>query len=77
MCVYTSFLPLEYSLTTRLKFYSNYPEALAIPNDPSTRGEHFLEEAMRHLAMEDDRLRLTTLQAWGDIYTMYDETDAF
>jgi hypothetical protein len=25
---------------------------------------------MRHLAMEEDRLRLTTLQAWGDIYTM-------
>jgi hypothetical protein len=53
-----------------LKFYSDYPEVFAKPDDPSTRGEHFLEEAMQHLAMEEDRLRLTTLQAWGDIYTM-------
>ncbi|KAJ6059483.1 hypothetical protein N7444_003122 [Penicillium canescens] len=51
-------------------FYSDYPEVFAKPDDPSTRGEHFLEEAMRHLAMEEDRLRLTTLQAWGDIYTI-------
>ncbi|OQD81602.1 hypothetical protein PENANT_c026G10180 [Penicillium antarcticum] len=51
-------------------FYSDYPEVFAVPDEPSTRGEHFLEEAMRHLAMEDDRLRLTTLQAWGDIYTI-------
>ncbi|KAJ5753411.1 uncharacterized protein N7511_007564 [Penicillium nucicola] len=51
-------------------FYSDYPEIFAIPDDPSTRGEHFLEEAMQHLVLEKDRLCLTTLQAWGDIYTI-------
>ncbi|KAJ5126680.1 hypothetical protein N7448_007459 [Penicillium atrosanguineum] len=48
--------------------YSDYPETLAIPGDQSSRGEHFLEEAMQLLKEDEDRLSLTTFQARGSIY---------
>ncbi|KAJ6121025.1 hypothetical protein N7523_005305 [Penicillium sp. IBT 18751x] len=49
--------------------YSDYPETLAIPGDQSTRGDHFLEEAMRLLKEEEeDPPSLTTFQARGSIY---------
>ena len=44
--------------------YSNRPEAMADPNDLSSRGSHFFAEAKR-LLEEDDRSSLTTVQALG------------
>ncbi|PLB46427.1 hypothetical protein P170DRAFT_465950 [Aspergillus steynii IBT 23096] len=51
-------------------FYSEYPEVLATPGDPSSSGVHFYNEAKQLLEKEEGRLRLTTLQATGDIYVM-------
>ncbi|KAJ5979878.1 hypothetical protein N7481_007176 [Penicillium waksmanii] len=50
-------------------FYTWYPEGFANPDDPSSRGEHFLREAVRLLGEEEGKLTLTNLQARGDIYT--------
>jgi hypothetical protein len=44
--------------------YSDRPEALADPHDPTTAGDHFFAEAQRLLA-EDEHCCITTIQALG------------
>jgi hypothetical protein len=56
------------NLVTLAKFHSDYPEAFANPDDPTTRGEHFFAEAVDLLKKEEGRIPLTTFQAWGDMY---------
>lgn len=51
------------------KFYSDYPEVFALPDDPKSRGTHFFDEATELLMKEEGKVTLTTLQAMGDIYT--------
>ncbi|KAK9857273.1 hypothetical protein MYU51_020547 [Penicillium brevicompactum] len=50
-------------------FYSDYPESFANPSDPTTRGEHFFNEAVDLLKKEEGRVPFTTFQAMGDMYT--------
>lgn len=44
-------------------FFSDRPGAFGDPNNPSSRGQHFLEESMRLWAKEAGKPRLTTIQA--------------
>jgi len=45
--------------------FSTVVSALADPNDSTTSGDHFFGECLRLLNLEDDRHRLTTVQALG------------
>lgn len=43
--------------------YSDHPSVFAVPNDPASRGVHFMEEAMRLWALEEGKTTLTNLQS--------------
>ncbi|KAH8648570.1 fungal-specific transcription factor domain-containing protein [Xylariales sp. PMI_506] len=45
--------------------FSSQPKTRALPNDPSTSGDHFFAEALRLLYRETNHNNLTTIQALG------------
>lgn len=45
--------------------FSNLPEAMMDPNDPSTKGDHFFAEAKRLLELADSLNDMATIQALG------------
>jgi len=45
--------------------FSNHPHARTDPEDSNTAGDHFFAEALRLLAAQTERHRLTTVQALG------------
>uniref|UniRef100_A0A093VRN9 Nitrogen assimilation transcription factor nirA n=1 Tax=Talaromyces marneffei PM1 TaxID=1077442 RepID=A0A093VRN9_TALMA len=45
--------------------YSSYPEAFINPNNLNSRGQHFYNEAKRHLDTLEGRISLTTVQGLG------------
>ncbi|KAF9895160.1 hypothetical protein FE257_000062 [Aspergillus nanangensis] len=50
-------------------FYSDYPEACAVPGDLTTKGEHFWKEAKRLLDAEEGKITLATVQGLGLMYS--------
>ncbi|KAF5856375.1 hypothetical protein ETB97_007477 [Aspergillus alliaceus] len=48
--------------------YSNYPEAYAVPGDPSSKGAHFYDEAKRLLDKEEGRITLPAVQGIGVLW---------
>ncbi|GAM37203.1 C6 transcription factor [Talaromyces pinophilus] len=49
-------------------WYSNYPEAFINPDDLNSRGQHFYNEAKRHLDALEGRINLTTVQGLGFLF---------
>ncbi|KAH8432729.1 putative C6 transcription factor [Aspergillus melleus] len=49
--------------------YSDYPEACAKAEDPTTRGSHFYDEAKRLLEKEEGRITLPTVQGLGVLWS--------
>lgn len=52
-----------------MQAYSDYPEACAKAEDPTTRGSHFYDEAKRLLDKEEGRISLPTVQGLGVLWT--------
>jgi hypothetical protein len=50
-------------LLNAFQMYSDRPTVLATPNDPASRGVHFMNEALRLWALEEGRVTLTNLQS--------------
>ncbi|EED20777.1 nitrogen assimilation transcription factor nirA, putative [Talaromyces stipitatus ATCC 10500] len=48
--------------------YSSYPEAFINPANLSSRGQHFYNEAKRHLDAMEGRIDLTTVQGLGILF---------
>jgi hypothetical protein len=55
-------------MVVQLQMYSDHPEAFAQPGNRDSRGEHFFEEALHLLELDEENLNLTAVEARGDLY---------
>ena len=69
MCVTPILLSSGYS--DHDKIYSDFPEAFAIPDDETSRGEHFYAEAERLWNAEEGRASLANIQAVALMSRLY------
>lgn len=54
-----------------MQWYSSYPEAFSKPDNLNSRGQHFYNEAKRHLDALEGRINLTTVQGLGILFLRY------
>ncbi|KAH8430916.1 Zn(II)2Cys6 transcription factor domain-containing protein [Aspergillus melleus] len=52
-------------------WFSNWPEAMATQDDPTSKGLHFYHEASDLLVLQEGRVSLTSVQGLGALYTRY------
>lgn len=69
MCVTPILLSSGYS--DHDKIYSDFPEVFAIPDDETSRGEHFYAEAERLWNAEEGRASLANIQAVALMSRLY------
>lgn len=54
-----------------VQWFSDWPEAMATHDDPTSKGLHFYTEAQTLLSKEEGQVSLANVQGLGALYTRY------